>query len=133
MPIKGQVSLFIRAERLKDDTCPELVEGGHLGLETVACEVGGRISHRAQALLDICATARVRSAPTHRQKYMAKWWQNRWMTMLAVGIQTCVASTLVDDGCSLLDVFDGPQPYEKEFESREPVVGMDGPSSEGGA
>ena len=36
-----------RAEKSKNDTYPELVESSQLRLETVACEIGGRISKRA--------------------------------------------------------------------------------------
>ena len=98
-----------------------------LRLETVACEVGGRLSIRARALLDICAAAKVRSDPSHRQAFMAKWWCSRWISMLSVGIQTSVCSTLVDDGCLLLDAHDGPEPYEKVWESRDSCVLCENP------
>ena len=55
-------------------------------------------------------------------KILIKWWRHRWMSMIAVAIQSCVASTLVDDGCFILDGCDGPLPCARELESREPAV-----------
>ena len=116
-----------RAERAKETTYPELLRSGQLRLETVACEVGGRLSSRALNLLDIAAGAKVRCEPAHRQKFLTKWWRHRWMTMIAVAIQSCVASTLVNDGCTILDGCDGPAPSARELESREPGVGEENP------
>ena len=45
--------------------------------------------------------------------------------MIAVAIQSCVASTLVNEGCSILDGCDGPPPSAREMESREPGVDSD--------
>ena len=115
-------SSFIRAERLKETIYPELVDSSLLRLETVACEVGGRFSHRAQTLLDVVVVAKVRSDVSSRQKVMAKWWRNRWLTMLAVGVQTSLSSTLINDGCSILDGHDGPFPSPKIWESRDPCL-----------
>ena len=81
---------IIRAERSKSTTYPELVHSSQLRLETVACEIGGRLSYNSQRILDIAAASRARSELDSRQKYMAKWWRNRWVTMLAVAIQSCV-------------------------------------------
>ena len=91
-------------------------------LETVACEAGGRLSFNSQRILDIIAISKARSEVDTRRKYMAKWWRDRWISMLAVAIQSCVSATLVDDGCCFLDGIDGPVPWLKERESREPAL-----------
>ena len=39
--------------------------------------------------------------------------------MLGVGIQTSVSSTLINDGCSILDGHDAPFPPSKTWESRD--------------
>ena len=72
--------------------------------------------------MDVIAVAKVRSDASSRQKIMAKWWRNRWLTMLAVGIQTTVSSTLINDGCSILDGHDGPLPSAKTWGSRDPCL-----------
>lgn len=114
-------SSLARAERSKAVTYPELVNSSQLRLETVACEIGGRLSLNAQRILDVVAVSKARSELESRQKYMTKWWRNRWISMLAVAIQSCVSSILVDDGC-LLDGFDGPTLGMKDRESREPAL-----------
>ena len=91
------------------------------------------MSYNSQRILDIAAASRARSELDSRPKYMAKWWRNRWVTMLAVAIQSCVSSTLVDDGCSLLDGVDGPAVGIKERESREPALESTSALEEGAA
>ena len=108
-----------RAERSKDDTYPELVNSSQLRLETVACEIGGRINGRANFILDVISAAKVRCDPAFRRKFMMRWWRHRWLSMLSISIQSCVAATLVDDGTILIDGFDGPVPKPSSLESRE--------------
>ena len=67
-----------RAERSKDDTYPELVNSSQLRLETVACEISGRINGRANFILDVISAAKVRCDPAFRQKFMMLWWRHRW-------------------------------------------------------
>ena len=117
-----------RAEKSKNVTYPELVESSQFRLETVACEIGGRISGRANHLLDVFSVAKVRSEPNYKQKFMMRWRRHRCFSMFSISIQSCVASTLVDDGCILIDGVDGPSPGSAALESREDHVtrGMGG-------
>ena len=47
--------------------------------------------------------------------------------MLAISIKSCVCNTLVNDGCLLLDGFDGPEPSSEDRYSREPLLARTSP------
>jgi hypothetical protein len=109
-------SSLLRAEKSKADTYPELVSGSQLRLLTVACEVGGRTNQNVWFILEALAESKVRSIPEARRRHVARWWQSRWMSMLAVATQVAVSSTLLDEGTALLDGCDGPTPSGHEAE-----------------
>ena len=101
---------FRRAERSKVTTYPELVNSSLLQLLTVASETGGRLNRDGCNLLVDAAAARARTEPAVLRKAAARGWRTRWTTMVSVCVQNALASTLVDDGTTLLDAADGPAP-----------------------
>ena len=96
--LKG--STFSKAERLKQQTYPELVGSSVLALKTVAAEVGGRWSKQAVKLVEEVASARARTEVSSFRRGAYRAWRQRWLTMLSVSLQHSLASTLVSDGAS---------------------------------
>ena len=101
---------ILRAERAKALAYPELVNSSILRLVTVACEVGGRWSSEARALLQSLAAAKARSAPPPLQRAARGAWQRRWGELLSVSQQRALAATLVDAVPQDLDGVDGEAP-----------------------
>ena len=103
-----------RAERLKEQTYPELVNSPIVRLTTLACKIGGRWSPLCIRLIRALAISRSRSAPQHLRFAARLAYENRWWALLSVSQQSALAATLVEDGAIILDGIDsfGPLPAD---------------------
>ena len=101
-----------RAKASKARVYPELADASSLRLVVAACEVGGRWSEDALALLRQLSGARAREAPALLRAQVRAAWQTRWLRLLSVAQQTALAATLAEDAFPTLGGVDAEPPCD---------------------
>ncbi len=76
----------------------------------LAGEVGGRWSGTCTWLVRTLAEEKSAGARPRLRRSTARAWEARWWGMLAVAVQSALASTLVDDAPRLLHGWEGEGP-----------------------
>ena len=98
------------AQRRKQRTYPELVQGRRCRLQVLAMEVGGRWSESSRTFLRLLARARARAVPAGLRGVAQGAYAQRWAGLLAVAGQRALAATLLDLPATSVPHLDGETP-----------------------